>query len=320
MKRAKIVQDALERFPELPLNAISRYILHNYGPLFDNSHEKIRSSVRYHVGANGDYNRQYKPSVRTGKVKMPETWRKTRVPHRLSPGTWLVMADIHIPFHEPRPLESAMRYGKDSGVTGVLLLGDIQDCAALSYWPSSIKRDFDKEIMLFIDFLDLLRREFPNQEIVYLPGNHEYRLPRLYESKVPELLGLPLAAFETVLGLEARNIHLLDYKQMILAGKLPLLHGDELRGLSRAVNPARGLFLKTKSYSMCAHCHSSSEHTERNIHGTVLTCWSVGCLCDLSPDYNPYGNWNWGCCLIHVEKDGGFEVLNRRILPNGEVV
>jgi predicted phosphodiesterase len=319
MSRSTIVKDALARFPELPLRAIARYILQNFGPQFDNDLEKIRSSVRYHVGANGEYSRQFRLDPRTKTVKMPETWRKTRVPHKLSPGLWLVMADIHIPFHEPKPLEAAMQYGKNAGVTGVLLAGDVQDCAAVSYWPSAIKRDFDKEVTLFVDFLDLLRREFPKQEIVYLPGNHEYRLPRYYESRVPELIGLPLAAFETVLGLEARNIELLDFRQMVLAGKLPIFHGDEFR-LSRAVNVARGLFLKTKSYSLCAHGHSSSEHTERNIHGTILTTWSIGCLCDLSPDYAPHSNWNWGACLISIEPNGQFEVLNRRILPNMDVV
>ena len=245
MTRQQIIQDALARFPELPLRAVARFVFHNHGPAFDNNLEKIRSAIRYQVGSHGEYNRQYKHIERTKPAKMPETWRKTRVPHRLTPGLWLVMADIHIPFHEPRPLEAAMQYGKDAKVTGVLLLGDVQDCAAVSYWPSSIKRDFDREVVLFIDFLDLLRSEFPTQEIVLLPGNHEYRLPRYYESQSPELIGLPLAAMDTVLGLESRDIELLDYRQMVLAGKLPLFHGDEFR-LNKSVNVARGLFLKSQ--------------------------------------------------------------------------
>ena len=71
---------------------------------------------------------------------------------------------------------------------------------------------------------------------------------------------------------------------------------------------------------MCGHCHTTSEHTDKNIQGAILTTWSVGCVCDLSPDYAPYGNWNWGFALVDVEKNGNFTVENHRILPSGAVV
>ena len=87
------------------------------------------------------------------------------------------------------------------------------------------------------------------------------------------------------------------------------------------LNPARGLFLKTKSWAMCGHSHTTSEHTERDIRGTILTTWSVGCLCDLSPDYHAFGNnWNWGVSIVETQANGDFQVDNRRILPNGSVV
>ncbi len=107
---------------------------------------------------------------------MPETWRQNRVPYKLPAGKWLILSDLHIPFHEPLPIESALQYGKDNKVTGILLNGDAQDCAAVSFWPSVTKRNFDREVELFVDFLDLLKREFPKAQIVYKPGNHEYRL------------------------------------------------------------------------------------------------------------------------------------------------
>ena len=172
-----------------------------------------------------------------------------------------------------------------------------------------------------IDFLDFLETELPDVKIVWKPGNHEYRLPRYYQSKAPELIGMPLLAFDVVLGLNARKIEFLQYKQKVLAGKLPIFHGDEFRTLSRTVNPARGLFLKAKSWAMCSHCHTTSMHTSTNIDDALLTTWSVGCLCDLHPDWNPFCNdWNWGFAIVSVEKHGGFEVENRRILQSGKVV
>jgi hypothetical protein len=321
-EKQQIVIEAIQRFPQLPSRTIARYILFNHGDLFDNNLEKIRCSVRSRLGTHGDKNRQNVTNIipRLAPVVMPQTWRKPREPFILNPGLWLCLFDVHIPFHEPKALEAALAYGKKHKVTGIILGGDAQDCAAISFWQSSRKRDFDKEVELFIDFLDLLDQEFPKAEKVYKPGNHEYRLPRYYQIKAPELIGLPLAAMDTILGLEHRGIEFLDYKQIIMAGKLPILHGDELPMIARSVNPARGLFLRTKSWSMCGHCHTTSQHNAKNIQGVQLTTWSVGCLCDLQPDYNVYGNdWNWGFAIVNVEKDGSFEVDNRRILPSGKV-
>jgi len=116
------------------------------------------------------------------------------------------MPDVHVPFHEPKPIEAAVKYAQDQGATGILFNGDLQDCAAVSFWPSTSKRDFDKETETMLDFLDFIEKEFPGIPKVWKPGNHEYRLPRYYGAKAPELIGMPLMSFDVVLGLEYRNI------------------------------------------------------------------------------------------------------------------
>ncbi len=320
--RVEIVRDAIKRFKHLPTRTIARHILYNHGDMFDGNLETIRDAVRWQMGAHGAKGRREAKDIieRTIVAKIPPTWRKNRPPFKLSPGLWLILSDIHIPFHEPKAVESAVKYGQEQKVTGILLNGDLQDCAAISYWPSAVKRDFDKEIEATIDFLDFLEQELP-VPVVYKPGNHEYRLPHLFQSRAPELIGMPLAAMDTVLGLEVRGIEFLDYHQVVYAGKLPIIHGHEIKTLSRAVNPARGLFLKAKSWAACSHCHTTSEHTGRNIQGNYLTTWSFGCLSDLNPDYAPVASdWNHGVALVDVEKNGNFEVVNKRILPNGKVV
>lgn len=321
MTKKDIIKQAIERFPELPTRAIARYILYNYGDLFDGSLEKVRNQLRYYLGAYGNKARnQSGVKKRTKPVVMPQTWRTVRTDYNLKAGLWLILSDIHVPFHEPKPLEAAIKYGQKEKVNGILLNGDAQDCASVSYWPSARKRNFDREVEIFIDIMDLLKQELPGAEIVYKPGNHEYRLPRLFQAKVPELIGLPLAAVESALGLEQRGIEYLDYYQIVRAGKLPIIHGHEIPRISLAVNPARGLFLKAKTWAMCGHCHTSSSHTAKNLNGKLLTTWSTGCLCDLTPDYNPYGNdWNWGFALVNVEKNGDFTVFNKRVLPNGNI-
>jgi len=324
VRKSDIIKNAIRRFNHLSNRTIARHLLYTHGELWDNDLEKIRDSVRYYRGRHSAQGRQKAADkslfLNDSKVTVPQTWRKARTPYHLSPGTWLILADAHIPFHEPIALEAAVQAGQAEGATGVFLNGDWQDCSAVSFWPTR-KRDFNAEIELVIDSLDWLRQEFLEAEIVYKPGNHEYRLPRYYVSKAPDLVGSPVEAMETIIGFEERNIKFLDYHQMVMAGKLPILHGHEVRGLSRTVNPARGLFLKAKTWALCSHCHTTSMHTSRDINGKLLTTWSTGCLCDLSPDWFPYANnWNHGFAIVYVEKDGNFEVMNRRILPNGKIV
>jgi predicted phosphodiesterase len=322
-QKGQIVTNAIRRFYHLPTRTIARYILNTHGELFDNDLEKIRSAIRYHVGKSGKKNRvliKDKSLIkRFPAPSLPQTWRKQRTDYNLPPGLWLILSDAHIPFHETKPLEVAVSYGQANKVDGILINGDWQDCAAVSFWPT-IKRNFNEEIGLVIDSLDWLRNEFPKAKIVYKPGNHEYRLPRLFVRKVPELIETPVTAMETVIGFEERGIEYLDYHQIVMAGKLPIIHGHEVPFINRTVNPARGLFLRTKTFSACSHCHTTSQHTSKTLHGELLTCWSFGCLCDLSPDWNPYGNdWNWGFGMIEIRDNGDFEVQNLRILPNGKV-
>lgn len=321
-QRLQIVKDEIRRFPDFSNRTIARVILHDHPSIFEQDLEKVRSIVRRQRGAAGHKNREqvHLPYPVT-PMTMPLTRRAVRTPYRLSDGLWLVFADTHVPFHEPKPIEAAFAYAKQQKVDGILIDGDLQDYPSISYWTSQHKQDMDEDMKATIDFLDFIRYEFAKEKKVYKLGNHEYRVDRYYQSNKPELIGLPLIALEKVYNLEERGFDCVDYNQMIYAGKLPIIHGHEVKHLSGAVNPARGLFLKTKSWAMCAHSHRTSEHSERDIRGTLLTTWSIGCLCDLSPDYEPMtSNWNWGFALINVEHNGDFEVENRRILPNGKVV
>lgn len=321
-KKSELVTEAVRRFGHLPDRTIARYLLHEYGPTFEGNLEAIRSAIRYRRGHNGEHCREKCAEIiPRGPVKLPASWVNKSTPYKLKPGLWLVLSDAHVPFHEKKPLEAAVKYAQGQKIDGILFNGDMQDCAAVSYWPSTRKREFNREVELFLDFLDWIENEFPGKPIVYKPGNHEYRLPRYYASKAPELIGMPIEAMTAALGLEYRGIEFLDYFQVVMAGKLPVIHGHEIRRLSYAVNPARGLFLKAKSWALCGHCHSASMHTEKDIRGTIITTWSTGCLCDLSPEYCPLGNsWGWGFALINVEKNGNFEVRNMRVLPSGAVV
>lgn len=321
-EKNEIIREAAERLNQFPTRSIARYLLDTHGGLWDNNLEKIRSAVRYVRGEMGEHHKTNNKNIISSKkdLRLPQTWRQKRNDYKLPPGKWLILSDIHTPFHEILPIQAAIEYGASGKCTGIILNGDAQDCHTMSFWPSVRRKDFMAEVFAFIDVIDYIRSKLP-VPIVYKPGNHEYRLPRYYASHCPDLIGSPLAAMESIIDFEARGIEFLDYNQVIMAGKLPIFHGNEFRSISTAVNPARGLFLKAKSWAACAHFHNTSEHTGKNWKGEYLTCWSFGCLCDLNPEYCTFGNdWNWGFAIVTVDDKGNFELQNKRILPKGNVV
>lgn len=49
--------------------------------------------------------------------------------------------------------------------------------------------------------------------------------------------------------------------------------------------------------------------------------WSLGCLCDLRPDYRPFAftKWNHGAAVVNVSENGNFHVDAFTII-NGKVI
>jgi len=318
--KGKIVRETVERFPDKPSLTLAKYLVHEYGELFDQKVENARSLVRTYRGTHGEKNRRkYKNLIVPRIERIPPSLSPVRSPFILPPGTWLLMQDLHVPFHSPKAIEAAVNYGIKQKITGVIMF-EMQDCAALSFWPTA-RRDFNKEIEMAIDFNDWLRKAVGNKvQIIEAPGNHGDRLEKYLIDHALELVKTPVCDMEVMLDLENRGIEYLQQKQIIQAGYLYILHGHEVRLSAGNVNPARSLYLKTKAIAVCGHLHRTSEHAEVGLDKKLVTCWSVGCLCGLEPDYAPINNWNWGFGILHLEKSGMFEFENKRILPDGKTV
>lgn len=228
----------------------------------------------------------------------------------------LLLSDIHVPYHNIQALTLAIKYGVDHGCNTIFLNGDVVDFYAISRFEKDPrKRNLSKEILMTREFLATLRKIFPTQEIFYKCGNHDVRWDHYIMKNAPDLLGLDEFDFQTVMRLGDLGIKFIPDKQIVHAGKLNILHGHELvQSILSPVNIARGLYTKAKDNSICGHHHQTSEHTEKSINGKVVTCWSVGCLSELHPDYSPHNRWNHGFAHIEVEQNGDFEVFNKRII------
>lgn len=172
------------------------------------------------------------------------------------------------------------------------------------------------------DFLVKLRKAFPKTKIIWLKGNHDKRYEKWLFAKAPEIFDDNYYLLEERLRLNELKIELLDDNVLIKVGKgLFITHGHLLiRGVFAPVNSARGVFLRAKASCLISHVHNTSEHSESNLKDEIISCWSIGCLCDLHPNYDPLNSkHNHGFAHITVDKLGNYNVKNIRIY-NGKIL
>jgi predicted phosphodiesterase len=322
MQKQEIVRPYLERFPDHADLTLAKKI-YKENPLVWREIESVRYIVRALRGkreSNYKDKSLYKAKTYdTNPYKIPESEEKERLPFTLplACNNILLISDIHIPYHSIDAITAALDYGKNENINTILINGDLIDfygCSRFEKDPRkrSIKHEFDTTK----EFLRILRATFPNAQIYWLKGNHDVRYEHWLMAKAPEVFDDPYYLMEERLRLNEERVHLIDDKTIVRAGKLSIHHGHLFfRGFMAPVNSARGLFMKAKQSMICGHVHKVSEHNETNLSGELISCWSTGCLSELSPDYNPHSNnYSHGFAHIRTDNEGNYSVKNFRIL------
>jgi predicted phosphodiesterase len=260
------------------------------------------------------------PSLTTQPLPIVSATEPDRSPIKVATKKALLLYDIHIPYHAALPVSIALSVGKAAGVDTLIFGGDTMDFyMASDYVKDPRRRSLASEAESVRAFLADVRSIFKKEQIYYMEGNHEYRLKNYMRTRADKLIGLPGTTLETLLALDELKIKLVQDKRRLLIGSLNVLHGHEFPNIGAGINPARSLFMKAKSSSIIGHCHRKSEHSEVTLNGGRIACWSVGCLCNLSPDYFPYNNWVWGFAIVEVDKSGHYTVHNKYISNDGKV-
>lgn len=236
-----------------------------------------------------------------------------------APGAYGVISDVHLPYHDRRTIETAVREWKGRGVAGILLNGDILDF----YQISRFSRDPSKprvkaEIEKGRQFFDYLRSEFPRARLVFKFGNHDERLGNFLADRAPELFDLDDIHLPALLRVKDYGVECVADKRVIMLGKLPVIHGHEYRG-GGGVMPSRWLFIRAFSNAMLGHFHQPTNFTVRTLDDRELGVWSTGCACYLHPSYAPFNQWAHGWATVEVGGGGSFQVENRRLLKDGRV-
>ena len=333
----EIIKAFLLANPHLPSRTIARKLYEDHAGMWP-SIEAIRTSVRAHRGASGDPKRGYRktiapPSPLTTDMGViernpfycPPSDEKYWKPYFVSVPTedkTLLLSDPHFPYHNVKAITSAIGEGKRQGVSRIILNGDTIDFYQISRFNKDPRMrqlvstpEKDGELDMVKDFLYELRDHFPTAEIIWKDGNHDERLFAYLMAHAKELIGLESLTIPALLDFLPLRIEYVTDKRPILLGKNNIIHGHEYpMAVIGPVNPARGLFLRAKTNAVCGHHHQVSEHSEPNLKGELIACWSTGCLCELHPPYMPLNKWAHGFAIQTTAPDGSFEMDNKKII------
>ena len=323
----EVVDFIVKQNPEAGARTIARMVMAEHGDLFT-SLEQCRDMVRCQLGIHGEHARKLaidKTMFREPR-KAGERWQDVIPEALVQVEGWgpfqiagkqqtAVLSDIHLPFHSPMALEVTLNWIAAKNPTCILINGDGADHYSCSRWVTDPSlRDFELEIQRVTHFLKGLRKEWPKARIVYKWGNHEERYVIWLRTQAPNMISVPNFQWEAIFETEKYKVEVVKWKRPVRLGKINVFHGHEYPfAISNPVNPARGLFLRAKVHAMCGHFHQSANHSEKNAEEKVISTWSLGCLCDMHPEFRPLNNWNHGFAWVEHD-DTDFQVENFKII------
>lgn len=254
--------------------------------------------------------------------KLPESDEREWLPYILTGFKKVgILSDIHVPYHSITAITAALDHFVKIGIDCLLLDGDLIDFYGLSkYEKDPKKRSVPDEIDKLGELLNQLGTIL-KCKLLYKLGNHDERYDNFIMRKAPELYGLPDIKFETLINNRVEGIEFIGDKRIIQANALDIIHGHEfVQGIFSPVNVARGLSLRAKTNAVQGHNHQTSEHSEPNLRGEIKTTWSLGCNCELHPEYMPINKWNHGYATLELDSNGiDFSFKNYRV-KNGKTL
>lgn len=324
--KSQKARDLVEEFPHASIKELGRIFFERY-PLLCSDAEDGRTIIRGVIPGASRLSRRVKTDKYKGPLSIPNGILNDFSHYTVLGKLIGILCDIHLPYHHSESLNIAIKELQDKRIDTLILNGDIIDCYQLSDFDKNPTRDGIKyEIEVLCHFLSDLQKAFPKTKIIYKFGNHEDRWERFVLRKSPAIWGFECFELKNLIAIEYKrifdkvlDIDFVTHKRVIDIGPLGVMHGHEWReGTFSPVNPARGYYMRAKTSVIAGDKHQTSEHITKDMNGKIIGAWSIGCLCDLNPEYMPLNNHNHGFAFVHTLGEE-FEVRNYKII-NGKLV
>lgn len=330
-KDTEIIIEYLEKFSDSPSKTLARKI-YAENPSFL-SFEQVYSKVRYYRGQMGEerrkdlkdkrFQKELKVKVTVKEKFLPESYISTRDTFVFPTACTSVgvIGDIHLPYHDNNAIEAAFAEMEKEKIESLFINGDLLDFYQLSFHEKDPRKvHFKEEIESGRQFFEYCRFRFPGIPIYFIPGNHENRFERYLRIKAAELLDMDEFRLDVLLHVAEYGVQYIPFRSKVVFGDFLIEHGDKIPGAGGVV-PARTALMRLKTNCLINHFHKTSSSSQR-VYGpgdsTTIRGYSLGCLCELAPEYLEINEWNHGFAILK-RKGNQVAVTNYKI-ENGKVV
>lgn len=330
----KIISKYVKKFPKTPKKTLAKKIFSENKLLFG-KFENAYGSLRYYTGARGSKLRKDLSKdkqltlVNFGKdckpinpFELPESDYSPTEPFVIPKAVSKlgILSDIHIPEHDIEALTVAIKDLQNEGIDGLLLNGDILDMHQVSrHFKDPGRARIKKEFELGLQFIQAIRKAFPNIPIYFKEGNHEKRWPVWLRSRAIEIWDDEEYTIPAKLRLGENSITWIPNIQSIKYGNLWIIHGNEISGNSR-VSPAHAVSLKSHESTLTGDKHRpDKKYVKHQLSGNITSYYTVGCLCGLRADYLQNNDWMHGFAIAYINSQGNVSVQNKEI-HNGRIL
>ena len=199
----------------------------------------------------------------------------------------VLLPDIHYPHYEQRVMDAVDEFIIDYEPDELVYMGDQISLDCISFWNK--RKPLLKEGQRLLNDFDGFNEEVllnhekitdPNTKRVFMIGNHEYRLT-LYAQEHPELAGF--VDIERHLQLKGRGYEVVPFNEIYQLGKLSVIHGYYWNKYHAAKT-----LEAFEGNVVYAHVHNPQMYAKvspidrKGYH----TATSLGCLCNIKPDYH----------------------------------
>ena len=240
-----------------------------------------------------------------------------------------ILNDVHAPWHDPKALDLVLDIFEDQNLDRIIFNGDILDFYNVnSHGPKhpDIQTTLENEISWGIEFVDYVRKRFPDAELVWIDGNHEDRLSRFITDKCPAFFNM--FQLPKMLRLHELGYVYVEYNEryQLESTDLYIQHSPPSYGENLAMTALKKKFDQSHVYG-CSHRIQHACKTGSS--GRVYNVWANGWLgsTELSLEHKRvfrytknHENWQQGAMIVTCVNEIEYFVEQFQIVNYAAVV
>jgi len=229
----------------------------------------------------------------------------------------VVVSDFHVPFHSDWAIRMFREYVRDhpdlkENTKTIVFNGDVLDFYTISHFKKNPDNRITskEEIKVAENGIERIRSYFPNHDrVVFIEGNHEFRLQTYAWTKAPDLWGIVPHNTYGVLHLLQHGVAETDFyeygdfpnKVYYDKGKVLIAHTFSESVSSYSGYTASNILRKHGCDAIIGHTHRLAKVYHRNFKRQLVGV-EGGSFCSLNPEYARQPNWQNG--FTYIEWDG----------------